>query len=93
MRMEDPIPTFTYLVTQLRERHPNLAYIHLVEPWINGTETIESTSESNDFIREIWSPRPIISAGAYDSVEKVVKAANRGELIAIGRYFISNVSN
>ena len=93
MRMEDPVPTFTYLVTQLRNHHPNLAYIHVVEPRIYGADddTDYKLTDSNDFIREIWSPRPLISAGAFNNVEKIVKAANRGELVAIGRYFISNV--
>ena len=30
MRMEDPIPTFTYLVEQLKLRYPRLAYLHVV---------------------------------------------------------------
>lgn len=30
MRMNDPIPQFTYLVEQLKERFPNLSYLHVV---------------------------------------------------------------
>ena len=30
MRMEDPVPQFTYLVDELKQRHPNLAYIHVI---------------------------------------------------------------
>jgi NADPH2 dehydrogenase len=36
MRMEDPKPTYEYLVKQLAERHPNLAFLHLVEPGVKG---------------------------------------------------------
>ena len=36
MRMKDPVPTFTYLVSRLAEEHPNLAYLHLIEPWVAG---------------------------------------------------------
>lgn len=36
MRMKDPIPTFGYFVGQLAEKHNNLAYVHLVEPRVNG---------------------------------------------------------
>lgn len=36
MRMDDPIPTFSYLIQQIVERHPNLAYIHMIEPRVNG---------------------------------------------------------
>ena len=28
MRMDDPVPTYTYLVEQLKARHPGLAYLH-----------------------------------------------------------------
>ena len=35
--MADPIPTFSYVVKQLAERHPTLAYIHAIEPRVlNG---------------------------------------------------------
>ena len=37
MRMKDPIPGFSYVVRQLAERHPTLAFIHLVEPRVNGS--------------------------------------------------------
>ena len=95
MRMEDPIPTFTYLVTQLRDLYPNLAYIHVVEPRIAGNieeSTETSPTDSNDFINEIWAPRPLITAGGYTSAEKIVAAAEKGSLVALGRYYISNVS-
>ena len=36
MRMEDPKPTFAYLVNKISEQHPNLAYLHLVEPRVEG---------------------------------------------------------
>lgn len=36
MRMDDPKPTFAYLVSQLAARHPGLAYIHVIEPRIGG---------------------------------------------------------
>ena len=38
MRMPDPIPTFTYLVSEIKKRHPDLAYIHVTEPRINGDQ-------------------------------------------------------
>lgn len=36
MRMDDPKPTFSYLVSQLAKLHPGLAYIHVVEPRVHG---------------------------------------------------------
>ena len=30
--MEDPVPTFTYIVDHLKRRHPNLAFLHVITP-------------------------------------------------------------
>lgn len=40
MRMEDPIPTFTYLISQIVQRHPDLAYLHVVEPGVAASMDI-----------------------------------------------------
>ncbi len=69
MRMEDPIPTFSHLVSRVKELHPDLAYIHVVETRVDGAadaapEDIKEF-ETNDFIRKIWAPKPLISAGGY----------------------------
>jgi NADPH2 dehydrogenase len=47
---------------------------------------------SNDFLREIWQPRPFISAGNYTRESAMRAADETGELVAFGRSFISNVS-
>ena len=38
VRMADPIPTYGYLVKQLAERFPDLAFLDVLEPGINGTD-------------------------------------------------------
>ena len=48
--------------------------------------------QSNDFVRKIWAPRPIISTGGYDRKLAMEVADNQGDLIAFGRSFIANVS-
>ncbi|KAL7283668.1 hypothetical protein ACG7TL_003104 [Trametes sanguinea] len=91
MRMEDPIPTFSYLVTRLREQFPDLSYLHVIEPGVGGGSDIGFEKEdSNDFIRHMWFPRPFISAGRYTSETAIQRAEKTGELIAFGRLFISN---
>lgn len=91
--MADPIPTFSYFVKTLRERHPELAYLHVVEPRANGVVTVEKKEgQSNDFIREIWAPKVLISAGGYDRGLAIQMADEKGDVIAFGRFFISNVS-
>ncbi|KAL1712792.1 hypothetical protein EV715DRAFT_213011 [Schizophyllum commune] len=94
MRMEDPIPQFTYFVKELKARHPDFAYIHLVEPRVVGTENRDEKDidprEQNDFLRDIWAPKPFISAGGYNRELALKVAEEKGDLIAFGRFFISN---
>ncbi|KAI0362490.1 FMN-linked oxidoreductase [Trametes cingulata] len=91
MRMKDPIPTFSYMVKRLRDQLPDLAYIHVVEPGVLGYIDVDHEKyESNDFIRDIWHPRPLISAGRYDRESAIKRAEETGDLIAFGRRFIAN---
>lgn len=110
--MKDPVPTFTYLVKQIAQRYPSLAYLHVLEPRATGdTDVLEPIGagevrlffaalascdthdhrQSNDFIRDIWRPRPLISAGGYTYETALEVAETKGDLIAFGRLFISNV--
>ncbi|KAI0686453.1 hypothetical protein BC835DRAFT_1288004 [Cytidiella melzeri] len=93
MRMEDPKPTYEYLVKQLTERYPRLAFLDVVEPGINGNiVSLDQLSieQSNDFIRSIWSPRPLVSAGGYTRDRAMQVADIKGDLIAFGHLFIAN---
>ncbi|KAJ7447167.1 hypothetical protein FB451DRAFT_1054572 [Mycena latifolia] len=92
MHFEHPRPTYTHLVTQLRERYPDFAYLHVIEPRADGDDTADVIKEehSNDFIREIWGARPLISAGGYTRETAVAVAEGKGDLIAFGRPYIAN---
>ncbi|KIY73569.1 NADH:flavin oxidoreductase/NADH oxidase [Cylindrobasidium torrendii FP15055 ss-10] len=92
MGMKDPKPTFAYLVSQVKERYPDMAYLHLVEPRVDGIELRDSVPDGwdNDFLREIWAPRPLISAGGFDVTTAKERADEKGDLIAFGRKFIAN---
>ena len=100
MRMDDPFPTFTHLVTQIRQLYPRFAYIHLVEPRVAGNQDREPLpGESNDFLRSIWNVpgskengSAFMSAGAYNRELAFKVAEEKGDLIAFGRPFIPNVS-
>ncbi|KAK0445625.1 uncharacterized protein EV420DRAFT_1717322 [Desarmillaria tabescens] len=85
MRMEDPIPTFSHLVTRVKEVYPDLAFMHVIEARKDIKEF-----ETNDFIREIWAPKPLISAGGYTRDSGTQTADEKGDLIAYGRWYISN---
>jgi NADPH2 dehydrogenase len=97
MRMKDRETieeNFSYFATQLRDNHPNLSYLHAVEPRIAGNEDQKeghSDTDSNDFLRKIWGNKAFISAGGYDRASGIEAAERTNELIAYGRHFIPNV--
>jgi NADPH2 dehydrogenase len=92
MQFDHPKPTYTHLVTELRDRYPELAYLHVVEPRVDGSETVETIKDgySNDFIREIWGDRRLISAGGYTRETALAAAEEKGDLIAFARPYIAN---
>ncbi|KAJ7641730.1 hypothetical protein FB45DRAFT_1125751 [Roridomyces roridus] len=92
MHMDDPKPTFSYLVTELRNRYPDLAYMHVVDLRMDGDNTVEVKSgQSNDSIREIRGPRPLISACGYTPETALATAEGKGDLIAFARNYIANL--
>ncbi|KAI0633095.1 NADH:flavin oxidoreductase/NADH oxidase [Trametes polyzona] len=91
MRMVNPLPTFTHLVSRLAAEHPDLAYIHLVEPGVSGNvDIVAQAGETNEPLKDIWRPRPIISAGGYTRERALRVAEETDQLIAFGRAFVSN---
>ncbi|EUC54389.1 NADH flavin oxidoreductase/NADH oxidase, partial [Rhizoctonia solani AG-3 Rhs1AP] len=99
MRMKNPIPTFAYLVSEIAQRYPDLAYMHFIEPVASGSTGAEDESRdrdtngeltSNDFARIIWQPRPFFSAGGFKPESAFHEAETKGTCVVMGRYFISN---
>ncbi|KAE9409916.1 FMN-linked oxidoreductase [Gymnopus androsaceus JB14] len=93
MGMKDPKPTFGYLVQEIKNNHPNLSYIHVVEPRETNSQFLPADNK-NDFLREIWrqegNARWFISAGGHTRELAMQKADNKGDLIAFGKLFIAN---
>lgn len=88
--MEDPYPTFTYIITQIRELYPRLGYIHLVE----GDAT---KGDSTDFARKIWSSHDgeqagsiFISCGGYTPEKAAEVVTEKGGAVAFAKSFIGN---
>ncbi|KAF8747497.1 oxidoreductase, partial [Rhizoctonia solani] len=98
MRMKNPIPTFAYLVSEIAQRHPELAYLHFVEPVVSGPNDAKdqvhdvgsATPNTNEFARVIWQPRPFLSAGGFTAQSAFVEAETRDTGVVMGRYFIAN---
>ncbi|KAL0068564.1 hypothetical protein AAF712_004279 [Marasmius tenuissimus] len=90
----DPLPTYSHLVRELKQAHPTLAYIHITEPRVRDGIEAEAmmTNRSNDSLREIWmsglggneveNGRRWIAAGAYDLVSGTAFADEKGDLVA-----------
>ena len=92
MRMNDPVPQFTYLISELKKL--DLAYLHLIEPRVSADEDVE-TVDSNVAFLEAWgNEKPVLVAGGFtpDEAECTIKDKygrwNVG--VAFGRLFISN---
>ncbi|KAF2790978.1 NADH:flavin oxidoreductase/NADH oxidase family protein-like protein [Melanomma pulvis-pyrius CBS 109.77] len=90
MRMENPIPQFADVIAKARQL--NLAYLHLVESRVSGSEDYEG-SERLDFAYKLWDG-PLLVAGGYKLVhaQKLVdeEYPDKDIVVLFGRYFIAN---
>ncbi|KAI0630096.1 NADH:flavin oxidoreductase/NADH oxidase [Trametes polyzona] len=89
MREENPIPTFSYLAKQLKERFPSLAYLHVVTPKVMGSKGPDN-EEDVHFINKIWAPHRAITTGGYDRETALKTAEETGQLIGFGQAFLAN---
>ncbi|KAG8746200.1 hypothetical protein FRC10_005716 [Ceratobasidium sp. 414] len=99
MGMTDPISTYQYIISELAKRHPEFAYIHMIEPGIESAADApiiplaDGTMPSNDFAYQLWSPRPYLTAGGYTANSaKGVSEKWENAAVVMGRPFISNSS-
>jgi len=88
----DPTALFTYVCTKLSDY--NLAYLHLIEPRVSGSLTNDSVDQSATLATSTLRPHykgVLIGAGGY-TPESAKKAVDEGrvDMVAFGRYFISN---
>ena len=103
MGMKDPIPTFTTFVERIRAAHPNLAYIHAIEPRFHGPKEprmndpaeanpTQDNTQSNETLGKVAGDIPYIAAGGFDLASATSAVEKYGGLVAFGRHFIANVS-
>jgi len=94
MGMPDPVPTFSEVVTRIRDDHPGFAYIHVLEPTADYRPKEQSgkgiEGESNKFLRDIWGDRPYIANYGFERDSAIETVEREGGLISFGRHFISN---
>jgi len=90
MSDSDPKKLFSYVVKELNQYQ--LGYLHLIEPRVEGNETLDqpSTDLTSGFFRQFYDGL-IMSAGGYDrDLGNQVLASGEADLVAYGRLFISN---
>ncbi|KAI1139117.1 hypothetical protein F5Y05DRAFT_412219 [Hypoxylon sp. FL0543] len=92
MRIEDPIPQFTHVITELR--HIGLAYLHLIEARVNGNVDSTDTDKIHPFVEAFDDAAPIILAGGYKANSAKIlldgEFKDKRILVAFGRHYISN---
>jgi NADPH2 dehydrogenase len=92
MRMDDPVPQFSYLARKMAEF--KVAYVHVTESRVAGNADVEATDQLDFFLEAYGKASPIIIAGGYkpDSAKEAVdgKYKDHDVIIGIGRPFISN---
>ncbi|SAL97314.1 hypothetical protein [Absidia glauca] len=86
---DTPVDTWSHITRRLENKHPDLAYVHFVEP---SKQDATTKGASLDPFRKLWSG-PFISAGNY--TDDTQAAYDRAEsspnnLVAVGRSFLSN---
>ncbi|RPD60830.1 NADH:flavin oxidoreductase/NADH oxidase [Lentinus tigrinus ALCF2SS1-6] len=90
MRMKNPVPQFTYVLEQFKQKYPDLAYIHTVTPNAPLSAMPEDKSVDPDFIYKLWAPRTVITTGAYDRESALKVAEETDQLVGFGRPFLAN---
>jgi N-ethylmaleimide reductase len=90
MSDSDPKALFTHVAGQLNRF--GLAYLHIIEPRVNGSIVIAEGQPpiASEYLRKIFKGR-IIAAGGFEpaSAEAVIGKGD-ADLVAFGRYFVSN---
>jgi N-ethylmaleimide reductase len=90
MSDSNPEATFGYVVEQLNKY--GFAYLHIIEPRVKGIETINQDYSplAAAQLRKRYNGT-ILAAGGFepDSAEAIVEMGD-ADLVAFGRYFISN---
>lgn len=96
-----PLETFLPFVQELLRTVPDLAYIHYVEPRVAGIDDRKAALTPDDDIGPVRQAIKkhnadkgkhvvLIAAGGYNADNSADHANRTGDLIAYGRYFISN---
>ncbi|RCI04936.1 hypothetical protein CU098_012824 [Rhizopus stolonifer] len=91
MMDDTPVETWGYLVSQLEQKYPDLAYLHLVQARASVMHDDFDPSDSLEPFRKIWKGPFIASGGYSNALEAAVDYAEKNKtLISFGRAFVAN---
>ncbi len=90
MHDSDPEALYNYVIKELNRF--NLAYLHIVEPRVQGNMDVETpdTALSSTYIRTIYNGTIISAGGHTRETGEATLAAGYADLIAYGRLYIAN---
>ncbi|CAK1366364.1 unnamed protein product [Cercospora beticola] len=92
MGMSDPIPQFTYLVSQLKKLQ--LSYVHFVDPRIDVRKEYEATASLEPLVKAWENTSPVFIAGGFtpEIAKKTVDEEYKDYdvVVVFGKYYISN---
>ena len=92
MGMSDPIPQFTYLVSQLKKLQ--LSYVHFVDPRIDVRKEYEATASLEPLVKAWENTSPVLIAGGFTAeiAKKTVDEEYKDYdvVVVFGKYYISN---
>lgn len=86
----NPEATFTYYVQQLNKL--GLAYLHIIEPRVMGTETLDASQPAvaAAFLRPHFSGCIMVAGGFSRGSAAAIIEKGDADLVAFGRFFTSN---
>lgn len=94
MREADPLSVFVPWAKAIVKAQPSLAFIHAVEPRIEGgsdsPDNLPKMDETLAPIRDVISSTDVkfIVAGGYTPETAIKHASQTNDLVGFGRYFI-----
>lgn len=94
MLMDDPVPTFTHLVSELRKM--KIGFLDLIEARIRGNDDCDVNADKDvSWLVKLWdNTSPVLLNGGFtaDKAREVVDVKYAGYDVGVifGRYFVSN---
>ena len=90
MHDSDPETTFGYVAERLSKL--GIAYLHIIEPRIKGTELVKEDHPpvATQYVRAKFKGTIIAAGGFTKEAAEAILNAGHADLVAFGRYFIAN---